>query len=86
MKDTTLRIGEGRLAHAPAGHPPVKTAKTGVLVANLGTPDGYDYWPMRRYLSEFLSDRRVMAAASATRDPVEATFHLGRELQADLEP
>ena len=60
MKDTTLRIGEGRLAHAPAGHPTVKTAKTGVLVANLGTPDGYDYWPMRRYLSEFLSDRRVI--------------------------
>ncbi len=34
--------------------------KIGVLLANLGTPDGYDYWSMRRYLSEFLSDRRVI--------------------------
>lgn len=36
------------------------TGKTGVLIANLGTPDGYDYWSMRRYLSEFLSDKRVI--------------------------
>jgi len=46
--------------HLPAGHPPVKPPKIGVLLANLGTPDGYDYWPMRRYLSEFLSDKRVI--------------------------
>jgi ferrochelatase len=32
----------------------------GVLLANLGTPDGYDYWSMRRYLNEFLSDKRVI--------------------------
>ena len=32
----------------------------GILLANLGTPDNYDYWSMRRYLSEFLSDRRVI--------------------------
>jgi ferrochelatase len=44
----------------PAGHPPVKTGKVGVLLVNLGTPDGTDYWAMRRYLSEFLSDRRVI--------------------------
>ena len=50
----------GRLAHAPADHPPVKAAKVGVLLANLGTPDNYDYWSMRRYLSEFLSDKRVI--------------------------
>ncbi len=31
-----------------------------MLFANLGTPDGYDYWSMRRYLKEFLSDRRVI--------------------------
>ena len=46
--------------HAPADHPPVAREKVGVLLANLGTPDGYGYWPMRRYLSEFLSDRRVI--------------------------
>lgn len=49
-----------RPAHAPDGHPPVAKARIGVLLANLGTPDGHDYWSMRRYLSEFLSDRRVI--------------------------
>ena len=52
--------GDGRLSHAPSDHPPVKAAKIGVLLANLGTPDGYDYWSMRRYLNEFLSDKRVV--------------------------
>lgn len=52
--------GQGRLAHAPANHPPVRAAKIGVLLANLGTPDNYDYWSMRRYLNEFLSDKRVI--------------------------
>ncbi len=52
--------GDGRLAHAPADHPAVPTRKVGILIANLGTPDGYDYWSMRRYLNEFLSDRRVI--------------------------
>jgi ferrochelatase len=31
-----------------------------VLLLNLGTPDGTDYRSMRRYLEEFLSDRRVI--------------------------
>jgi protoporphyrin/coproporphyrin ferrochelatase len=53
-----------RLAHAPADHPPVKPAKIGVLLANLGTPDNYDYWSMRRYLNEFLSDKRVVDYSS----------------------
>ncbi|WP_413771113.1 ferrochelatase [Lichenihabitans sp. PAMC28606] len=44
----------------PPGHPAVKTRKVGVLLSNLGTPDATDYWSMRRYLSEFLSDRRVI--------------------------
>ena len=46
--------------HAPAGHPAVPPRRVGVLVANLGTPDATDYWSMRRYLNEFLSDRRVI--------------------------
>ncbi|MEO1138765.1 MAG: ferrochelatase [Pseudomonadota bacterium] len=46
--------------HAPSDHPAVPHAKTGVLVANLGTPDDHGYWSMRRYLNEFLSDRRVI--------------------------
>lgn len=46
--------------HRPAGHPPVRTGRIGVLVANLGSPSGTDYWSVRRYLKEFLSDRRVI--------------------------
>ena len=46
--------------HLPPDHPPVPDEKIGILLANLGTPDGYDYWSMRRYLNEFLSDRRVI--------------------------
>ncbi|SPL63861.1 Ferrochelatase, protoheme ferro-lyase [Ochrobactrum soli] len=37
-----------------------KLPKVGVLLVNLGTPDGTSYAPMRRYLAEFLSDRRVI--------------------------
>ncbi|WP_300518492.1 ferrochelatase [Aliiroseovarius sp.] len=44
----------------PANHPTIKPRKVGVLIANLGTPDATDYWSMRRYLNEFLSDRRVI--------------------------
>jgi protoporphyrin/coproporphyrin ferrochelatase len=44
----------------PAGHPQVRPRKLGVLLLNLGTPDATDYWSMRRYLKEFLSDRRVI--------------------------
>ena len=46
--------------NAPADHPALPQPKIGVLLANLGTPDATDYWSMRRYLSEFLSDRRVI--------------------------
>ncbi|MEO8756994.1 MAG: ferrochelatase [Devosia sp.] len=48
------------LAQKPSDHPTVKPPKIGVLLLNLGTPDSPDYWPMRRYLGEFLSDRRVI--------------------------
>ena len=44
----------------PNDHPEVKKPKIGVLLLNLGTPDGTDYWSVRRYLSEFLSDKRVI--------------------------
>ncbi|WP_188410873.1 ferrochelatase [Agaricicola taiwanensis] len=46
--------------HSPTGHPPVQARRVGVLIVNLGTPDGTDYWSMRRYLKEFLSDKRVI--------------------------
>ena len=44
----------------PADHPAVKTGKVGVLLVNLGTPDGHDKKNMRRYLEEFLTDARVI--------------------------
>lgn len=44
----------------PDNHPDIKPAKTGVLLMNLGTPDATDYWSVRKYLSEFLSDKRVI--------------------------
>ncbi|WP_069298501.1 ferrochelatase [Neptunicoccus sediminis] len=47
-------------AHAAADHPAVSFGKVGVIISNLGTPDATDYWSMRRYLSQFLSDRRVI--------------------------
>ena len=46
--------------HLPAGHPAIKPPKVGVLLVNLGTPDGTDYRSMWRYLREFLSDPRVI--------------------------
>ena len=47
-------------SHKPPGHPAVPPRRVGVLLVNLGTPDATDYWSMRRYLKEFLSDRRVI--------------------------
>ncbi|CAN7675359.1 ferrochelatase [Shinella kummerowiae] len=41
-------------------HPPVKHGKVGVLLVNLGTPGATDYTSMRRYLKEFLMDKRVI--------------------------
>jgi ferrochelatase len=40
----------------------VHAGRIGVLLVNLGTPDGTTYRPMRRYLKEFLSDPRVIEA------------------------
>jgi ferrochelatase len=60
---------EGRTAmtataekYRPTGHPAVAIGKVGVLLVNLGTPEGTDRRSMRRYLKEFLSDRRVIEA------------------------
>ena len=41
-------------------HPSVKFGKTGVLIVNLGTPDSTSWFDIRKYLKEFLSDRRVI--------------------------
>ena len=41
-------------------HPPIKYGKTGVLIINLGTPDSTSWLDIRKYLREFLSDKRVI--------------------------
>ena len=41
-------------------HPKIQYGKTGVLLVNLGTPDSTSWWDIRKYLKEFLSDRRVI--------------------------
>jgi len=60
--NTHLPADDLRLQHSalPKDHPPVAYGKVGVLLVNLGTPDGTSYWPMRRYLQEFLTDKRVI--------------------------
>ena len=41
-------------------HPTVKFGKTAVLLVNLGTPDSTSWLDIRKYLKEFLSDKRVI--------------------------
>ena len=41
-------------------HPKINFGRTGVLLINLGTPDSTNWWDIRKYLKEFLSDRRVI--------------------------
>jgi len=41
-------------------HPKINFGKTGILLINLGTPDSTSWWDIRKYLKEFLSDRRVI--------------------------
>ena len=41
-------------------HPSIKYGNTGVLTINLGTPDSTNWFDIRKYLKEFLSDRRVI--------------------------
>ncbi|MCB1882410.1 MAG: ferrochelatase [Geminicoccaceae bacterium] len=60
LEKATLRREDAPHGPLPADHPPVRQRRVGVVLMNLGTPDGTDYRSMRRYLSEFLSDRRVI--------------------------
>ena len=53
-------MNQDAIVHAPACHPAIPAERIGVLLVNLGTPDAADYWSVRRYLREFLSDPRVI--------------------------
>lgn len=56
--DMTDRTGPA--SAIPPGHPEIAAEHVGILLINLGTPDAPDFWSIRRYLKEFLSDRRVI--------------------------
>jgi len=54
----------------PADHPPIPPRKVGVLLTNLGTPDAPDARSVKRYLGEFLSDRRVVEIPAIAWQPI----------------
>ncbi|MER2606954.1 MAG: ferrochelatase [Siculibacillus sp.] len=66
----TSPLDPTRDARLPDGHPAVATGRVGVLLVNLGTPEATDYWSMRRYLKQFLSDRRVIEVPRAIWWPI----------------
>jgi ferrochelatase len=57
-------------ARVPADHPPVATGRIGVLLVNLGTPDAPDAPAVRRYLKQFLSDKRVVEIPALLWQPI----------------
>ena len=54
----------------PPDHPKIPPAKVGVLLVNLGTPDAPEAGAVRRYLAEFLSDRRVIEIPGLVWKPI----------------
>ena len=54
----------------PPDHPPVAAPRIGVLLVNLGTPDAPDASSVRRYLAQFLSDRRVVEIPQILWQPI----------------
>ena len=66
----TDKMLDGKPPHAPAEHPSVSQGKVGLLLVNLGTPDGTDYKSVRRYLSEFLSDPRIIEVSPLIWQPI----------------
>lgn len=56
--------------HLPNDHPPVKSGTVGVLLINLGTPDAPDPASVKRYLKQFLSDKRVIEIPAIAWQPI----------------
>ncbi len=54
----------------PSDHPAIPAPRIGVLLINLGTPDAPDAASVRRYLAEFLSDRRVIEIPAPLWKPI----------------
>ncbi len=60
----------------PADHPPIAPRRIGVLLMNLGTPDAPETGAVRRYLKQFLSDRRVVEIPAFVWQPILRLFVL----------
>ncbi|MBX9813784.1 MAG: ferrochelatase [Proteobacteria bacterium SG_bin5] len=69
----------------PPDHPPVKPRRVGVILINLGTPDAPDTRSVRRYLGEFLSDRRVVEIPAPLWQPILRGFILNTRPQRSAE-
>jgi protoporphyrin/coproporphyrin ferrochelatase len=54
----------------PADHPTIPPPRVGVLLTNLGTPEAPEPQAVRRYLKEFLSDRRVVEIPALAWQPI----------------
>jgi protoporphyrin/coproporphyrin ferrochelatase len=54
----------------PANHPPIATPKIGLLLVNLGSPDAPEKGAVKRYLKQFLSDRRVVEIPALVWQPI----------------
>jgi protoporphyrin/coproporphyrin ferrochelatase len=61
-----ISVPGSAVGHRPADHPRVSCGAVGVLIVNLGTPDGTDVKSVRRYLREFLHDKRVIEEDTIT--------------------
>jgi ferrochelatase len=64
------------MMHIPTDHPPIAPRRIGVLLMNLGTPDAPETGPVRRYLKQFLSDRRVVEIPPLIWQPILRLFVL----------
>ena len=74
--ELTRRGDHKAVGPLPAGHPLVRKGRIGVLLVNLGTPDGTDYASVRCYLKEFLSDTRVIELNRLIWQPILHLFIL----------
>jgi len=64
------------MMNIPLDHPPIAPRRIGVLLMNLGTPDAPETGPVRRYLKQFLSDRRVVEIPPLIWQPILRLFVL----------
>lgn len=65
----------------PSEHPELPARRVGVLLVNLGTPDAPTVPAVRRYLAEFLSDRRVVEIPPFAWQPILRGFILNTRPQ-----